>query len=73
MQHGFLMSYEGDLAWIFLFDNCKWKPVLKFDLHSNQVQGGLKRLYCINNWKLHCIDAYSWNRLAVSQDKQIYF
>ena len=36
---------------------------LKFGHLSNFL---LRRWYCINNWRLHYIDACSWKRLAIS-------
>ena len=39
--------------------------ILKFDHLSNLL---LRRLYCIDAWMLHCIGAYSWNRLAQKMD-----
>ena len=45
---------------------------LRFDHLSNL----LLRLYYIDVWKLQynntCIDAYSWNRLAMPQEEQLY-
>ena len=45
------------------------KTILKFDHFANLL---LRRLCCINNWSLQCIDAYSWNRLAMSYGEHIH-
>ena len=43
--------------------------ILKFDHLSNLP---LRRLYYIDAWRLHCIDAYSWNRVEMPWEEHIY-